>query len=402
MCLFDPFADFYSTLCRSDLSSSNGPATSDLLTRARVVSTVVRSQLTCGLYPRMIERPTMTKGFISVSSALTICLLTGTAVAQTQTTAPAPSAPANAVPAEADLQTIVDALFAISGNQKRMRASGAKGVCVKGMFTPSAEAASLSKAPHFTKPVPMTARFSMGGGNPNVSDKTKTTTRGFAMEFEAPNEPMVFYFVSAPVFSTKTPRQLLDFVTVRMPAADGKPDAEKIKAFTAANPETTRQAAWLNTRPVPASFAGVDYWGVQAFTLTNAAGKATVTRLKAVATAGQLGLTDDELKAKPDSFYADELAARLGKGPAMFDFVAILGEPGDPTNDSTAMWPEEQRKTVKLGSIAISAVQANTICDEKATDPVVNLPSGVAGPADDPMFEIRSPAYAASRGRRAQ
>jgi catalase len=342
----------------------------------------------------------MSNGLIS-ASALTVFLLAGTAVAQTPAAAP-PAPAASTSPTDVDPQTIVDAMFAISGNQQRMRASGAKGVCVKGMFTPSAEAATLSKAPHFAKPVPMTARFSMGGGNPRISDKTKPTTRGFAMEFEVPNDPMVFYFVSAPVFSTRTPRQLLDFITVRMPAADGKPDADKIKAFTAANPETTRQAAWLNARPVPASFAGVDYWGVQAFTLTNAAGKSTVTKLKAVATAGQLGLTDDELKAKPDSFYAEEFAERLGKGPATFDFVAILGEPGDPTNDSTAMWPEDQRKTVKLGTIAISAVQANTICDEKATDPVVNLPAGVAGPADDPMFEIRSPAYAVSRGRRAQ
>jgi catalase len=242
----------------------------------------------------------------------------------------------------------------------------------------------------------------MGGGNPNISDKTKPTTRGFAMEFEDPSGAMVFYFVSAPIFSTKTPRQLLDFVTVRLPGPDGKPDPEKIRAFAAANPETTRQAAWLNARPVPASFGGVDYWGVQAYTLTNGAGDAKIAKLKAVARAGQLGLSDDELKAKPDSFYADELKERLGKGPVTFDFVAILGEPDDPTGDSTAMWPEENRKTVKLGTIAITALEANTVCDEKTSDPVLNLPEGVAGPANDPMFEIRSPAYAISRSRRAQ
>jgi catalase len=33
---------------------------------------------------------------------------------------------------------------------------------------------------------------------------------------------------------------------------------------------------------------------------------------------------------------------------------------------------------------------------------VINLPEGVAGPANDPMFEIRSPAYAISRTRRVQ
>jgi catalase len=343
----------------------------------------------------------MSRRFLPLLSSAAVGLFAGTALAQAPA-APTPATPPAASAADASPEAIVALQFAIAGNHKKVRASGAKGVCVKGLFTPTPEAATLSKAPHFAKPVPMTARFSMGGGNPNISDKTKPVTRGFAMEFEVPNDPMVFYFVSAPVFGTRTPAQLAEFITVRLPGTDGKPDAEKIKAFTAANPETTRQAAWLNARPVPASFAGVDYWGVQAFTLTNASGKATVTKLKAVASAGQLGLSDDELKAKPDSFYADELTERLGKGPATFDFIAILGEPGDPTNDSTAMWPEDQRKTVKLGTIAISATQANTVCDEKPTDPVANLPAGVAGPADDPMFEIRSPAYAVSRGRRAQ
>lgn len=345
----------------------------------------------------------MSNRIVHICTTVIACQLAGTALAQTAPTPGAPAAQANPAPSgEADVQAIVEALFAVSGNHKGVRASGAKGICAKGTFTPSAEAPSLSKAPHFAKAIPMTVRFSMGGGNPNVSDKTKPTTRGFALEFENASDPMVFYFVSAPVFSTKTPRQLLDFVTVRLPGPDGKPDAEKIKAFATANPETTRQAAWLNARPVPASFAGVDYWGVQAYTLTNAAGKATIAKLKAVAGAGQLGLSDDDLKAKPDSFYADEMKERLGKAPATFDFVAILGEAGDPTNDSTAMWPEENRKTVKLGTISIAALQSNTVCDEKATDPVVNLPEGVAGPANDPMFEVRSQAYAISRTRRAK
>jgi catalase len=341
----------------------------------------------------------------STCATAVACLLAGAALAQTTPTVDAPGQGAQVQPGssgDADVGAIADALFAVGGNHKGVRASGAKGICVKGAFTPSPEAPSLTKAPHFARPVPMTARFSMGGGNPTISDKTKPTTRGFAMDFEDPSGAMTFYFVSAPIFSTKTPRQLLDFVTVRLPGPDGKPDAEKIRAFASANPETTRQAAWLNARPVPASFAGVDYWGVQAYTLTNAKGEATIAKLKAVAGAGQLGLSDDELKTKPDSFYADELKERLGKGPVTFDFVAILGEPGDPTNDSTAMWPEENRKTVKLGTIAIAALEANTVCDEKTSDPVLNLPEGVAGPANDPMFEIRSPAYAISRSRRAQ
>ncbi|CAA2138466.1 catalase family peroxidase [Methylobacterium bullatum] len=303
---------------------------------------------------------------------------------------------------EADAAAIVNGQFVAGGNKPGVRASGAKGVCLTGQFTPSAEAAGLSKAPHFAKTVPVTARFSMGGSNPGISDKAKPVTRGFAMRLRDPAGDLVLVIISAPVFSARTPQQLFDFVSVRAPGPDGKPDAEKVKAFAAANPETTKQAAWLNARPVPASFAGVDYWGVHAYTLTNAKGEAKVVKLKTVADAGQLGLTDEELKAKPDSFYADELKERLAKGPASFSLVAIHGEAGDPTADPTALWPEENRKSTTLGTLAITALEPDATCDAATFDPVVDLPAGIAGPADDPMFAIRSPAYAVSLSRRAQ
>ena len=307
-----------------------------------------------------------------------------------------------AVPAEApDPEAIVDAFNAVSGKHPGMRASGAKGVCVTGTFTPAADAMGLSKAPHFAKAVPVIGRFSMGGGNPKISDKTKPTTRGFSLRLRGENGDMVLVMISAPVFGARTPQQLMASLAARVPGADGKPDAEKVKAFVAANPETTRQAAWLNARPVPASFAGVNYWAVHAYTLTNAKDEARVVKLKAVPAAGELGLTDDELKAKPDSFYAAELKDRLGKGPAAFDLVATLGEAGDPTNDATATWPEENRRTVKLGTIAITAIEPDATCDAQTFDPVVSLPEGVAGPANDPMFEIRSSTYAISLSRRA-
>jgi catalase len=246
----------------------------------------------------------------------------------------------------------------------------------------------------------MLGRFSMGGGNPKISDKTKPVTHGFAMRFGEGGEAAEFAFVSAPVFVAKTPDQMLTFLEARFPGADGKPDPEKVKAFSAANPETTRQAAWLNARPVPQSFATVNYWGVHAYALTDAKGEPKVVKLKAVPAAGEQGLTEEELKAKPDSFYADELKERLGKGPAAFDLVAVLGEPGDPAGDPTVMWPEESRKTVKLGTIRVTAIEADATCDAGTFDPTV-LPKGISGPDKDPMFAIRSPAYAVSLSRRA-
>jgi catalase len=300
---------------------------------------------------------------------------------------------------EADPNAIVALQFAVGGDHKGVRASGAKGVCLRGAFEPDPQAASLSKAPQFAKPVPVTARFSMGGSNPKVSDKAKPVTRGFAMRMKDPAGDMTFVVISAPVFSTRTPAQLAEFLKVRVPGPDGKPDPEKVKGFAAQNPETGRQAAWLNARPVPASFAGVDYWAVHAYTLANAAGQRTTAKLQFVA-ADKAGLSDDELKTKPDSFYADELKDRLSREPATFTLVAILAEPNDPTADPTATWPEDERKQRTLGTLKIEAIEPDATCDAGTFDPVADLPEGIAGPADDPMFAIRSPAYAVSLSRR--
>ncbi|MBC7800217.1 MAG: catalase, partial [Gemmatimonadaceae bacterium] len=114
--------------------------------------------------------------------------------------------------------------------------------------------------------------------------------------------------------------------------------------------------------------------------------------------AGDLTLTDDEVKAKPPNFYAEELATRLRTGPAAFDLVATILQPGDVTNDSTVATPDG-RKEATLGAIAIAEIIDNGICDAGTFDPVM-VPEGMAGPADDPLFEIRSLAYAISLSRR--
>lgn len=302
----------------------------------------------------------------------------------------------------AEPEQVVDALNTVFGKQK-VRASHAKGQCVTGMFTPAADAKTLTKSAAFQKPVPVLARFSMGGGNPKIPDTTKAAVRGFAFRLDPNgNGTTEFVMVSAPVNFAKSPEQMLGFLQARFPGAEGKPDPEKIKAFAAANPETTRQGAWLNSKPVPASYVGVNYWGIHAYTLTNASGASQLVKFRLAPIGGEAGLSDDEAKARPADFLVAELTERLArKTPSGFDLFAILGEKGDPTGDPTMMWPdEEKRKTVKLGTITIGAVEKNETCDAGFFDPT-NLADGIAGPKDDPMFLPRQPAYAISLTRRA-
>ncbi len=298
--------------------------------------------------------------------------------------------------------SIVEAMQTLSGKGAKHRPSGAKGQCYTGTFVPSADATKLSSASIFTTTSPVLARFSVGGGNPKVADGNKAVNRGFAFKIDNGGRGQTeFVMVNAPINFVKTPQQMLGFLQARLPGADGKPDPEKIKAFTEANPETTGQGKWLASQPVVGSWVGVAYWGVHAYTLTNAAGAQQVVKFKMVPTGGVVGLTDDEAKAKPSEFLVDELASRLAsKAPTSFDMIAILGRAGDPTNDPTMRWADEDaRPTVKLGTLSISAVEKNASCDDAIFDPM-NLAKGIDGPKDDLLFPARTPAYAISIGSR--
>ena len=307
-----------------------------------------------------------------------------------------PVAPAYA---EADAESLVNALNAVFGKHAGLRAAHTHGFCVKGNFVPTAEAASLSKAPHFNSkaPVNVIGRFSMGGGAPEAPNTQKDNVRGMALHFDiGDGNTTDLVMISAPVFNARDPDQFLALLT-----AVATKDKDKIGAFFKANPNSTRQAAWLNARPVPASYATVNYWGIHAFTFTNAEGKKQVIKYKALPVGGEVGLSDDEAKTKDADFYRPEMKERLAKGPAKFTLTAILGEAGDPLDDPTAFWPEDKRKSVTLGTISITGTEDDKTCDAGIFDPT-NVVDGIEGPANDKIFPMRSAAYGVSFARRTQ
>jgi catalase len=298
--------------------------------------------------------------------------------------------------ADPNAADLVDALNSVFGKYPHTRAGHAKGYCVTGTFTPDPSAPSLSKAPQFAKTVPVIGRFSLGGGNPDAPDNAKDNPRGMALRFDlggGANTDLVM--LSAPVFLAKTTKDFYDLLTA---LASG--DKDKVAAYFAAHPESKNQANWLNARPVPASFAGVDYWGVHAFTMTNAEGKETLMKFKAIPQAGELGLTDAEAQTKGANFLDAELKERLAKGPVKFDLVAIIGMDGDPTDDPAVRWNDEDKREMKpLGTVSIEATAPEATCNAFSFLPA-NLADGVAGPANDKIFQIRSPAYIVSFTRR--
>jgi catalase len=291
---------------------------------------------------------------------------------------------------------LVDALNGVFGKPQGTRSAHAKGFCLAGQFTPAPDTAKLSKAAHFAKPVPITARFSLGGGNPNAPDNVKANVRGLAIRFDLGDGAYTdLVMISAPVFFVQTPALFVEFLQTV-----GSGDKAKLDAFFAAHPESTRQGAWLNGHPVPASYAGVGYWGVHAFTFTNEAGEKALVKYRAVPNAGELGLSNEEAASKGVNFYDEEMKERLGKGPVSFELQAIRGRDGDQTADPTQRWEDEDgRETTPLGKVSIEAVAPAAKCDAFSFLPA-NVTDGIAGPADDPIFQIRSADYAVSFSRR--
>src|SRR5438034_9198143 len=83
-------------------------------------------------------------------------------------------------------QELLDALDALSGLHPGFRPAHAKGLMCSGTFTPSAEAAKLTRAPHASREsTPVTVRYSNSTGLPNIpdNDPARSGPRGMAIRF---------------------------------------------------------------------------------------------------------------------------------------------------------------------------------------------------------------------------
>jgi catalase len=311
------------------------------------------------------------------------------------------AAAAPSMAAEATPEALVDALNAVFGKHKGLRASHAKGTCAEGRWIPTAEARMLAPSPLFAAEAPVVARFSLAGGNPKVSDKSRTP-RGLALHIELPGgAEHDFVLLSAPVFAAKDPDTFLGLLRARAPdPATGKPDPEKAKAFMDAHPDTKVQPAYMAKAPITASYATTPYWGIHTFWMTDTKGEKKPVRWSFTPDAGVVGLGEDELKQKGDDFLAAELHERLAKGAAAWTVRLHLGAPGDPLDDPTVTWPED-RPIVTIARLEIRS--ADPPGTKGSCDPVMFRPDNLAPgfePSADPILAIRSAAYAVSLARR--
>jgi catalase len=270
-----------------------------------------------------------------------------------------------------------------------------------GAFTPSAEAASLTRAPHISRSsTPVTVRFSDFAGVPTVADNdpNSASPRGFAIRFhlaEHVHTDIVAH--SHDGFPTRTAEEFVEFLRA---AGNSGPDAPKptpIESFLTNHPKALEFVR--APKPIPASFATESFFAVSAFKFTNKDGVSRYGRYRILPSAGNEHLSAEEAAAKSANFLFDDISERIARGPVQFRLVVQLAESGDPVNDATIHWPKD-RPTLELGTIALNQrVDDNNEEKRKIIfDPIPRV-DGIE-PSDDPLFGPRADVYLFSGRRR--
>lgn len=303
--------------------------------------------------------------------------------------------------ANPDPNAMVNQFEATNGKFDGFRRSGAKGICATGEFIGSAEGRKISSASAFNgKPIPVIVRFSVGGANPKAADNAKSQ-RNLALQFNLPkNEVWQMGNISAPVFGSATPEQLMGRLQSLQPDPTTKAaDPAKVKAFADANPEVLIQGKYFASQAVPASYVATNYWGVHGYGFSNAKKEKVWGKYVFEPVGGVQTLTDEEAKAKGPNFLFDDLRQRVMAGNAAFNFNLEIAQAGDILTNATVPLPEG-RKKITLGVLKIVAVAPDGTgpCLNITFDPNI-MPAGVEGAAD-PMLRARTAPYAVSLGRR--
>jgi catalase len=281
------------------------------------------------------------------------------------------------------------------------RPAHAKGIVLTGVFTPSPEAASLTRAPHLHRnSTPVTVRFSNFAGIPTVADNDPqgASPRGFAVRFhlgEHVHTDIIGHSVDS--FPARTAEGLLEFLNALIATDPTGPHPNAIEQFLGVHPAAS--AFVQIPKPIPTSFARESFFAVSAFEFTNADGRSRYGRYRVLPAAGNEYLDETEAAARSPDFLFDEIKERVAREPVRFRVVVQLAEDGDTINDATVRWPEERPQLV-FGEISLREIAPNNASEQQHIifDPAPRV-DGIEASAD-PLFEPRANIYLMSGRRR--
>jgi len=292
---------------------------------------------------------------------------------------------------------LVETMRALAGSHPGFRAAHAKGIVCSGTFRAAPDASRVSKAPHLQgQSVPTVIRFSNSSGNPDVHDGL-ASVRAMSVKFQlAGGKNADVLANSIEGFPVRTPEEFLAFLRAQLPdPATGKPAPDAVPRFLESHPTARAFIVRLMKKPVPASYAQTSYHAEHAFLFTAADGTSRFGRYRWIPEVGEAYLSPDDAGKRSPNFLRDELESRLRNGPAVFRLLLRLAAQNDPTDDVTALWPED-RPLTELGRLEVTAISPASAADERRLvfDPT-NRTDGIELSAD-PILLVRSAAYSIS------
>jgi catalase len=288
---------------------------------------------------------------------------------------------------------VVAGLHEVFGNH-HARAVHARGIVLMGEFTPDKHAAELTRAPHLQKTkVPVIVRFSDFTGVPDIPENSELANpRGMALRFVLPDgavaDIVAHSFNGFPVATSDQFGELISALAASGPTA-AKPTA--LDSFL-----QTHEAAkvFLTTQKSPASYATINYYGVNSFKMTNAGGASHFVRYVFVPADGEHLFNKEQMAHAGRDYLQDEVKTRIAQRPVKFKLVVQVAESSDKIEDPSIAWPDT-RTRVTLGTIELRKLGSNTPEEDKtlAFNPS-NVIDGIE-PAD-PMVSFRTQAYGIS------
>ena len=297
-------------------------------------------------------------------------------------------------------QELLNQFDAIFGLHPGFRPAHARGIMLTGSFTPAPEAASLTRAPHLSRPsTPVSARFSSSTGLPLLPDSDPSANpRGLAIRFnlaEHVHTDIVSH--STDGFPTRTGEEFLEFLRAVAASDPAKPSPSPLESFLARHPAAL---AFVQTpKPSPASFAQEAYFSVSAYRFINREGISRYGRYRITSEAGIEHLDDATTKGKEANFLFDELTRRIAAGPVSFQILVQVAQEGDVVDDATVHWPED-RPLIPFGKLVLNALVPDNYREQKRIifDPIPRV-DGIE-PSADPLLELRAAIYLLSGRRR--
>lgn len=291
-----------------------------------------------------------------------------------------------------DPREAIDRINQVYGSHPGHRALHARGSFYSGTFTGSAAARRLCRAAPFSgDPVPALVRWSNAGGNPNRPDKAPDI-RGMAVKLQAPGGDTDLVSQTQPRFPVRTPEDFLSLM---------KASRQRLTfpLWLARHPSAVpalREGIRAKAVGSPYSYAEVTYYPIHAYGWLDTGGNLTWVRYQLVPLASRDDRPDREFDGPRR--LAEEMAARLERGPVVYDVQVKKAGPGDDPHDPMSRWGSSEG--FSAGTLEITA----PIDDPEQTGgPVVFDPTRVVDGielSDDPILRYRPAAYSESVARR--